>query len=127
MIDEKNYIKIEKHENGSTTYWYKDGSSILITYNGIRAYYNPAGFLHRKNGPAYIDPTLYKIWYNNGSIHREDGPAIIYETDFCEWRLHGREYDNIDEWLKDLNIDEDEKVYLKLKFNKKYKEGRRYV
>ena len=65
----------------------KDGPAI-IQPNGIEEWY-VNGERHRDDGPAVIWPNGQKDWYLNGKLHRKDGPAIEYPSGTKEWYLHG--------------------------------------
>ena len=74
-IDEKEYI------------WY-----ILQGYEIVGCKYTLSwaldGYLHREDGPAYINADGRQIWYLNGQCHRTDGPASIYENGTQTWILN---------------------------------------
>ena len=57
-----------------------------------------------------------KAWYLDGEFHREDGPAIEYADGSKEWWLNDKIY-SFDEWLEKLNIPDDDKLFLKLKWS----------
>ena len=72
------------------------------------------GKLHRLDGPAAITAAGSKWWYKNGKKHREDGPAVIFANGRKEWWLNNKEY-SFDSWLKELDVSDDDKLFLKLK------------
>ena len=47
------------------------------------------GKLHRKDGPALIEPDGTQRWYRYGKRHRKDGPAIIWKKGGRDWWLNG--------------------------------------
>ena len=64
--------------------------------------------------------------YMNGNLHRLDGPAVDYTS---EWNalgftdgyfIRGHKYWTLDSYLEDATIDEEERVYLKLKLKDKF-------
>jgi hypothetical protein len=63
-------------------------------------------YLHRVNGPAWVDDTQ-KRFYHIGKLHRDDGPAIIYENGYCIYYYYGQQYKNQDAYIdaKLHNID----------------------
>ena len=79
--------------------------------------------IHREDGPARIDPE-FEQWFRHGKLHREDGPAFIYYDDAYvavngtkfEWWLDGEEY-FFTSWLKNVNLSDEQKVFLKLKYH----------
>ena len=77
-------------------------------------YWNSKGHLHREDGPA-IEKYHVKSWYVNGKCHRVDGPAIEYTNGFKCWFINGRQY-SFDEWLDKLQISDEEKIMLCLKW-----------
>ena len=74
------------------------------------------GWLHREDGPAYEGASSYKAWYKNGVLHRLDGPAIEDADGYKEWYLNDQRYYSFDDWLEKLNIPDDDKLILKLKW-----------
>lgn len=62
----------------------------LWTHKLGSTYYLPNGWLHRDDGPAYIDSDSgWHYWYQNNLLHREDGPAIESPV-YTEWRFNGQ-------------------------------------
>jgi hypothetical protein len=57
---------------------------------GKRVWRNPAGQLHREDGPARELPNGTNIWYLNGERHRSNGPAIERFDGDKEWWLNNR-------------------------------------
>jgi hypothetical protein len=85
---------------------------IMNTEDGHKVWRNPAGQVHREDGPAIIKahgdrewwicgrrhrsdgPAVVfsessKFWYFEGLLHRTDGPAIEYSEGSKEWHLRG--------------------------------------
>lgn len=60
----------------SATYRFRDGTIIRVT-NGSIWRYNKHGELHHDILPAIEHPNGMKAWYKNGFLHRKDGPAWI--------------------------------------------------
>ena len=76
------------------------------------------GKLHREDGPAFIHPDGTREWYQRGMLHRIDGPAIeisINETPKRSWWLNDKSY-QFETWQSMLDIPDEEKVMLKLKY-----------
>ena len=65
---------------------------VVVDAVGTRRYYDDAGQLHRKNGPAVEYRDGYVAWYQCGMIHRTNGPAIEWHDGSRQWFLYGREY-----------------------------------
>ena len=102
--------------------------------DGIVEYYNENGQLHREDGPAIIKPSGTKGWFKNGELHREDGPAIICSDGTKDWYKNGKlhrddgpaiiepdgtvewwlddEKFSLYEWIKLVNITDEEKMEL---------------
>jgi len=57
-----------------------------------------------------------KEWRLNGFLHREDGPAKEYYNGNILWWLNGNLYP-FKEWLELTPISDDEKVFLRLKYD----------
>jgi len=62
-----------------------------------------------------IDDSKY-WYYKQGKIHREDGPALEYNDGTKHWWLNGNEY-TFETWCKKINITDEEKVFLRLKYS----------
>ena len=92
-------MKNGMHENKiGTKRWYKDGKR------------------HREDGPAIIRANGNKSWYLYDTLHREDGPALIRANGTKQWWVNDKRYDSFDEWLKELDISDDDKLILTLKW-----------
>ena len=65
---------------------------VVVDAAGTRRYYNDAGQLHRKNGPAVEWSDGGREWYQNGQPHRIGGPAIALAHGETRWCLYGVEY-----------------------------------
>jgi len=71
----------------------------------------------RKEKPYCIEyPDRDKFWLVNDKFHREDGPSIIYPDGTICWYLNGIRY-SFEEWLKLTTISDEEKVFMRLKYN----------
>jgi hypothetical protein len=68
-----------------------------------------------KNG-MHINEWGTKSWYLNGRYHRLDGPAVEYEDGDKEWLANGKYYDSFDNWLEAINVSDEQKIFLKLKW-----------
>ena len=84
------------------------------TYGTKRGYKN--GKLHREDGPAFEGVDGSKWWCLNGKSHREDGPAIIWADGTKAWWLDDKWHPLFDEWLKELDVSDEDKLFLKLKW-----------
>jgi hypothetical protein len=82
---------------------------------GTREWY-VNGKRHREDGPAAITADGSKYWCLNDKFHREDGPAIERADGSKEWHVNDKYYDSFDNWLKAVNISDEQKVFLKLKW-----------
>ena len=69
--------------------------------------------------------TTVMSWYNTTPdncdiLHREDGPAEIILSkgvpDYVVWSINGKEYNNIDDFLKDSQAKESDIIYNYLKY-----------
>ena len=88
--------------------------SIMKIQGGRRVWRNPAGELHREEGPAVefvngstawyfhgkqhrtdgpaVEFGNYKVWYFHGQYHRTDGPAILHQNGDKEWLQFGEKH-----------------------------------
>jgi len=57
-----------------------------------------------------------KDWILNGTPHRENGPAIVYPCGSICWFINGLLY-SFEEWCNKLNKTDEEKIFLRLKYN----------
>jgi hypothetical protein len=57
---------------------------------GLTRYFNKAGKLHRKSGPAVIWEGGGYEWYKSGKKHREDGPAVEWADGSKAWFQNDR-------------------------------------
>ena len=71
--------------------------------------------LHRTDGPAAILADGYKSWYQHGLRHRANGPAIEWKDGRTSWWLNDQRL-TFDEWLDKLDISDEAKVMMKLKY-----------
>jgi hypothetical protein len=63
-----------------------------------------------------IDKYGNKFWYDtDGKLHRDDGPAIERANGRKSWYLH-KKCISFDEWLDKVNIPDEAKVMMKLKY-----------
>jgi hypothetical protein len=90
-----------------------DGPAVVYT-NGHQSWYQH-GQLHREDGPAIENASGDKSWYQHGLFHRDDGPAIIYASGRKLWYLTGS-WVSFDEWLHKVEISDEKKVMMKLKY-----------
>ena len=68
-----------------------DGPAIEYV-NGYKSVWWLNGELHREDGPAIEYAGGDKLWFLNDELHREDGPAVEYVNGYKEWYLYGIEY-----------------------------------
>jgi hypothetical protein len=55
-------------------------------------------------------------WFDsNGQFHRVDGPAIEWPDGYNWWYLHDHKL-TFDEWLDQVDISDEDKVMMKLKY-----------
>jgi len=47
------------------------------------------GLLHRRGGPAFIQPDGSRFWCIRGNLHRTDGPAVEWADGLRNWYLKG--------------------------------------
>jgi hypothetical protein len=74
------------------------------------------GKFHRTDGPALIHANGNKSWALHGNRHRTDGPAVDNSDGHKEWYIHGHEY-TFEKWLNDNpELNDEEKVMMKLKY-----------
>ena len=90
-------------------------SQMEIDENGTKRWCNSKGKLHRKDGPALEFTDGSKYWCINGKCHREDGPSIENADGLKYWFIDGKEY-SFDKWLDNLQVSNEEKVLLCLKW-----------
>ena len=82
--------------------------------NGERIWTNPAGKIHREDGPAIEYISGGKEWWLDGKRHRTDGPALVWAEGTKQWFFNGKvhrvdgpavEYSNGDkQWWRHDNI-----------------------
>jgi hypothetical protein len=82
---------------------------------GNQIWYNEDGKLHRTDGPAIISANGHQYWYQHDNLYREDGPAQIWPRGDVDWWLNGNMY-TFEDWLDIVNISDESKVMLKLKY-----------
>jgi hypothetical protein len=90
-------------------------STLSIGIAGTRCQHDSFNYLHCDDGPAVIYADGHQRWYLNDKLHRTDGPAVIYPYGKVSWWLHYRSY-GFEEWLEALNISDETKVMMKLKY-----------
>lgn len=83
--------------------------------SGIISYIDENKLTHKEDGPAIIWPNGDQYWHKNGKLHREDGPAIILSNGEIEWWLNGH-YHRFNEWCELVNISEEDKFELILRY-----------
>ena len=91
----------------------EDGPAIEYT-DGLKFWYIN-GKLHREGGPAIEGSSGAKEWYIDGKYHREDGPAVEYTYGKKRWFIDGEHY-SFEDWLDKLQISNEEKILLCLKW-----------
>ena len=62
--------------------------SAMNIENGNKVWRNPAGQLHREDGPAIECSNGHKEWWVEGRFHRTDGPAREWSRGQKEWWLN---------------------------------------
>jgi hypothetical protein len=82
---------------------------------GDTCWYNFDGKRHRTDGPAVIWADGSKFWYQHGNRHRDDGPAYESVNGATLWCQHGK-WLSFDEWLDEVDISDEDKVMMKLKY-----------
>lgn len=108
QIEEDPEFKKEVSPDGTINYYDSAGNlhrrqgPAVIYPDGTLAWYDH-GKLHRDEGPAVIKPNGAQVWYNHGKVHREDGPAIIYNNSRpgMYW-FNGEPFDNMSDYLARL-------------------------
>ena len=65
--------------------------------------------LYVESAAAAEEPSMIIDHYGNKSwwikfnkLHREDGPAVEYADGDKAWCLHGKHYDDVNAWAKDV-------------------------
>ena len=86
-----------------------------IDRNGLKTWCNSKGQFHRLNGPALERADGFKCWYIKGKNHRTDGPAVELSDGSKYWFIDGEHY-SFDEWLNKLQVSDEEKIMLCLKW-----------
>ena len=67
-------------------------SGIVFYYDDKTYKFLKNGFLHRRDGPAYINEVGFSYWIE-GKRHRLDGPAIeTHDGSYKEWWIDGQQY-----------------------------------
>jgi hypothetical protein len=93
-----------------------DGPAIVIdTVGWYRAWFQH-GVRHRDNGPAVENANGHKAWYQYGVRHRDDGPAIEWANGGKSWYLNDNCLLSFDEWFNKVDISDEDKVMMKLKY-----------
>lgn len=78
----KEYGKLGRHELENGNYY--------IVSNTHVTFYSKDNYLHREDGPAFINEFGQKMWYKHGYQHREDGPSVEHSDGGCEWHQNGK-------------------------------------
>jgi hypothetical protein len=86
-----------------------------IDEHGNKFWYDSDDNLHRTDVPAVILSDGYQAWYQHGLRHRDNGPAIEWPDGEKSWYLNNR-YLLFDDWLDEVNISDEDKVMMKLKY-----------
>ena len=110
---EVNVIGTKIYRNSRGKPHRKDGPA--VEYEDGTQFYCKNGKYHREDGPAVEYPNGSKGWYINGQLHRLDGPAIEYADGSKYWRINGEDY-SFEDWLEKLQISDEEKIMLCLKW-----------
>ena len=72
---------------------------------------------------SYLNVYGETTWYNElGQLHREDGTAIIYPDGSVSWSLSRtrslfRTYYTFADWLIELDVSDEEKMILRLRYD----------
>jgi hypothetical protein len=74
------------------------------------------GQYHREDGPAVEYEDGSKFWHVNGERHRLDGPAYEDADGSKAWYVNDSGYSSFDEWLEAVDVSDEQKVFLKLKW-----------
>ena len=83
---------------------------------GNKFWYNSNRKFHRDDGPACEYSNGTKHWFQHGVRHRDDGPAVEWANgDQSSWFLHDQHM-SFDEWLDAVDISDENKVMMKLKY-----------
>jgi hypothetical protein len=94
--------------------YHRDDGPAVIYADGGKVWYQH-GYLHRDDGPAIEHADGSKQWWQRGNRHRTDGPAIIYARGTKQWWLNDY-YMSFDRWLDKVDISDEDKVMMKLKY-----------
>jgi hypothetical protein len=85
-----------------------------IDKDGNKWWYDSNGKFHRDDDPAVVRANGTKVWYQHGNIHRDNGPAVECASG-DKWWLNSQ-YMSFDEWLDQVDISDEAKVMMKLKY-----------
>ena len=94
---------------------HRDDGPAVILPNGAEEWFRH-GTRHREDGPAEIYPNGTKIWCQNGFAHREDGTAVILWDGSVQWWLNDKMY-SFQEWVNELNLDPKTRLEMVMKWN----------
>lgn len=61
-------------------------------------------------------PSGAQMWSKDGKLHRTDGPALVESDGMVRWWLDGIEFDTFDEWFEKVQVSDEDKTLLKLKY-----------
>jgi hypothetical protein len=108
-------------DSDGTTIWrnangkyHRDDGPAIEHVSGTKSWYQH-GIRHQENGPAVVWASGTKHWYQHGLKHRTDGPAVIYARGTKQWWLNDQ-YMSFDVWLDKVDISDEDKVMMKLKY-----------
>ena len=87
----------------------------VIHEYGEKFWYDSNGQFHRDDGPAQEYADGDKFWLQHDKRHRYDGPAVEYADGTNEWWLND-ELLTFDEWLNKVDMSDEDKVMMKLKY-----------
>jgi hypothetical protein len=105
---------------GTTTWrdangnYHRDDGPAVERTDGTKVW-SQHGVRHRDDGPAIEWAHGTHEWYQDGKLHRDDGPAVERTDEDNDWWLN----DNcltFDKWLNAVNISDEDKVMMKLKY-----------
>jgi hypothetical protein len=82
---------------------------------GDKRWFNSNRKFHRDDGPAIEYASGTKIWYEHSLVHRTDGPAVEWANGTNEWYLNDQRM-SFEEWLDQVDISDEDKVMMKLKY-----------
>ena len=108
------------NEWGTKSWWlndklHREDGPAIERVNGTKRWF-VNGKIHREDGPAVIRASGTKEWHVNGKKHRLDGPAVEWANGDNAWYVNGKYYASFDHWLEAINVSDEQKMFLKLKW-----------